>query len=118
MGWFSEDRQHEGWAARVAADERSSPSSSGERASSNEASAGDRRDAPGSDQNLAPDKEIIGWRGACTCGWRGRLWERDADPADVDSEDARDRICLDGVANASRKIEDAIHEEWRAHLPL
>jgi hypothetical protein len=30
----------------------------------------------------------------------------------------RDKICLDSVANASRKIEDAIHDEWRAHLPL
>jgi hypothetical protein len=63
-------------------------------------------------------EKIIGWRGACTCGWMGSLWERDANPADADSEGGRDRICLDAVANASRKIEDAIHDEWRAHLPL
>lgn len=118
MGWFSEDRRHEGWAARVAADEGSSSSSSGEGIPSDEVPAGYPRDAHTSNQKLAPDKEIIGWRGACTCGWMGRLWERDANPADVDSEGELGKICLDGVANASREIEDAIHEEWRAHLPL
>jgi hypothetical protein len=118
MGWFTVDRQHEGWAARVAADERSSSFTIGEGMFAGQASAGHQRDVRISNQSLVPDKEIIGWRGACTCGWMGSLWEREANPAGVDSEGGRDRICLDGVANASRKIEDAIHDEWRAHLQV
>ncbi|MCT9626734.1 AsnC family protein [Pseudarthrobacter equi] len=65
---------------------------------------------------VVPDAEMVGWRGACDCGWQGELWKRVASPADADFTRRRDYVALDGFADASREVEDAIHEEWKAHI--
>ncbi|WP_458782336.1 hypothetical protein [Arthrobacter sp. D3-16] len=65
---------------------------------------------------VIPDEEMIGWRGACGCGWQGELWKRVASPADADFSRRRDYISSGGFADASREVGDAIHEEWKAHI--
>jgi hypothetical protein len=45
------------------------------------------------------------------------MWQRVASPAHADLSRRRDYVSLDGFADVSRKIEDAIHEEWRAVPP-
>jgi hypothetical protein len=68
------------------------------------------------DYEVVPDSEMIGWRGACTCGWQGEMSKRVTSPADADFSRRRDYVSLDGFADASRKVEDAIHEDWKAHI--
>jgi hypothetical protein len=74
------------------------------------------RDKVMSDHEVVPDVEMIGWRGACTCGWQGELWKRVMSPADADFSHRRDYVSLDGFADASQEVEDAIHEEWKTHI--
>lgn len=68
------------------------------------------------DYEVVPDREIIGCRGACDCGWRDELWERVTSPAAADFSRRREFVPLDEFANPSSKVEDAIHDEWKAHL--
>jgi hypothetical protein len=116
MGWVSNDNEHEGWAACVAPDGRLSSSSSGEGMLVQGVTGGYKRDKLMRDYEVVPDSEMIGWRGACTCGWQGEMWKRVTSPADADFSRRRDYVSLDGFADASRKVEDAIHEDWKAHI--
>lgn len=63
-------------------------------------------------------RTAIGWRGVCTCGWRGPLWERVADPVGHDLS-ARKVFDPDPsvYGDPPPGIEDVIHQEWRGHLP-
>ena len=68
------------------------------------------------DHEVVPDSEIIGWRGACSCGWRGVMWERVISSAAADLTHRRDYVSPSEFADASSKVEDAIHEEWKVHI--
>jgi hypothetical protein len=116
MGWVSNDNEHEGWAAAVAPDGRLSASSSGEGMLVQGITRRYQPDKMLPDHEVVPDREIIGWRGACDCGWRGELWERVTSPAAADFSRRRDYLSPDDFAHASNEVEDAIHDEWKAHL--
>src|SRR5688572_23610544 len=116
MGWVSTDNHHEGWAACVAPDGRLSSSSSGEGMLVQGVTGGYKRDKMMPDYEIIPDEKMIGWRGACTCGWQGEMWKRVTSAAEADFSRHRDYVSFDGFADASRKVEDAIHEEWKAHI--
>ncbi|RAM37254.1 AsnC family protein [Arthrobacter globiformis] len=68
------------------------------------------------DYEVVPDSEIVGWRGHCSCGWQGDRWERVASPTAADFNRRRDYISADDSAHASLRVEDAIHNEWNAHV--
>jgi hypothetical protein len=116
MGWVSNDNEHEGWAAAVAPDGRLSASSSGEGMLVQGITGRYQPDKMMPDYEVVPDREIIGWRGACTCRWRGELWERVTSLSAADFSHRRDYLSPDDFAHASNKVEDAIHDEWKAHL--
>ncbi|MDR6639599.1 MULTISPECIES: hypothetical protein [Paenarthrobacter] len=117
MGWISNDYKHEGWVASVAPDGRLSSTSTREGMlflgiTGDYPSGGDF--AP--DQDLIPDDKIMNWRGACECGWRGELWQRVLTPAEADFEARREYLAPGEAAFVSSLVEDAVHEEWLAHI--
>lgn len=116
MGWVSNDNEHEGWAAAVAPDGRLSSSSSGAGMLVEGITGRYKPDKMLPDHEVVPDSEIIGWRGACSCGWRGEMWERVKSLPAADFSRRRDFAAPDEFANPSSKVEDAIHDEWKAHL--
>ncbi|MGO4230901.1 hypothetical protein AB4Y72_18815 [Arthrobacter sp. YAF34] len=116
MGWISNDNEHEGWAAAVAPDGRLSASSRGEGMLVKGITGHYKPDKMLPDHEVVPDSEIIGWRGACECGWQGELWERVTSPAAADFSRRRDYLSPDDFAHASSEVENAIHDEWKAHL--
>lgn len=116
MGWDLGDGVHEGWAACVAPDGRISVGSSGEGMLVTGVTGKYPRDKHLRDREIVSDAQIVGWRGACACGWHGLLWERVASSAAADFSRRRDYVSPDGFADASKRVEDAIYEEWRAHV--
>ena len=116
MGWVSNDNEHEGWAAPVAPDGRLSASSTAEGMLVKGVTGRYVPDVTMPDYELIPDNEIIGWRGACACGWQGEMWERVTTPAAADLSRRRDYVAPDEFASASSEVEDAIQDEWNAHL--
>ena len=63
-------------------------------------------------------RTAIGWRGVCTCGWRGPLWRKVTDPLQEDLTahevyDAEPSV----YGDAPPSLEDAIWQEWHDHLP-
>ena len=116
MGWVSHDNEHEGWAAPVAPDGRLSASSTAEGMLVKGVTGRYVPDVTMPEYELIPDKEIIGWRGACVCGWQGEMWERVTTPAAADFSRRRDYVAPDEFANASSEVEDAIQDEWTAHI--
>lgn len=116
MGWVSNDNEHEGWAAAVAPDGRLSSSSSGAGMLVEGTTGRYKPDKILPGHEVVPDSEIIGWRGACSCGWRGEMWERVTSPAAADLTHRRDYVPPHEFADASSKVEDAIHDEWKAHI--
>lgn len=116
MGWISNDNKHEGWAAAVAPDGRLSASSTGKGMLVKGITGRYRPDRMLPDYEVIPNNEIIGWCGACDCGWQGQLWERVTSAAAADFNRRRDYRSPDDYADASSDVEDAIHEEWKAHL--
>jgi hypothetical protein len=67
------------------------------------------------DYEIVPDAEVIGWRGACTCGWRGLMWTRIGSAAEEDLARRRAYIPSFGFSFPSATVEEAIEGEWRAH---
>jgi len=117
MGWVSNDNEeHEGWAARVAPDGRGSSSSTADGKLFRGVSGNYKRDTMMPDYEVVPDSEISGWRGEGVCGWRGELWERITSPADADFSRRRGYVSLDSFADVSQRVEDAIQNEWEAHI--
>lgn len=116
MGWVSNDNEHEGWAAPVAPDGRLSGSSTSEGMLVQGITGRYKPDRMMPDYEVVPDREIIGWRGACQCGWQGELWERVTSPSDADFSQHQDYLASDEFAHASTEVEDAIHDEWKTHL--
>ena len=68
------------------------------------------------DYEVIPDKEIIGWRGACDM----RLARRTVGAGHVAGgrglQPPPGLPAPDEFANPSGEVEDAIHDEWKAHL--
>ena len=116
MGWISNDNEHEGYAACVAPDGRLSGSSTAGGMLFKGLTGHYPPDTTMTDYEVIPDSQIIGWRGACECGWRGELWERVTSPAAADFSRRRDYVSPEEFANASGQVEDAIHDEWKAHV--
>lgn len=116
MGWISTDNEHEGWAACVAPDGRLSASSSAEGMLFRGISGHYKPDKMMPDYDVIPDDEIVGWRGQCSCGWQGDRWERVTEPTAADFNHRRDYVAPDDSAHASLQVEDAIHNEWKAHI--
>ncbi|MGP4033633.1 hypothetical protein [Pseudarthrobacter sp. 1C304] len=116
MGWVSNDNEHEGWAAPVAPDGRTAASSTSEGMLVEGLTGRYKADTTLPDYEIVPDKEISGWRGACTCGWRGELWERVSSPTAADFSRRREYLAPTEFADASTQVEDAIHDEWKTHL--
>jgi len=116
MSYQSDDGLHEGWDAAEFPDGRFSVGSMN-------AGARVRFLDPELDTDAEPDvldgRTAIGWRGVCTCGWRGPLWERVTDPPEHDLAarkvfDPDPSVWGDAPAGF---LEDAIHREWLRHLP-
>jgi hypothetical protein len=116
MGWISNDNEHEGWAAAVAPDGRLSGSSTAGGMLFKGITGHYSPDKMLTDYEVVPDSEIIGWRGACVCGWKGEMWERVTSPVAADFSLRRDYVAQGEFANASSEVEDAIQDEWNAHI--
>ena len=118
MGWTSNDYNHEGWVAAISPDGRlSSGSTAGgmlfHGITGRYKVAGDFV-AP--DQEIVPDDVIMNWRGACTCGWRGELWQRVPSAADADLAARKEYVPGGEAAFVSGEVEDAVQEEWLVHI--
>lgn len=119
MTWMTEDGLHEGWAAARFADGAISGSTGpdGYRVSY----SADGAEAWELDE-WRPDDAVVGWIGACTCGWRGQPWTRVADRAEEDLAARRafgDYVTEDGrvLFDADRDVvADAVHAEWKQHI--
>ncbi|MBB4920988.1 hypothetical protein [Streptosporangium saharense] len=119
MGWQSDDGSHEGWDAPVFPGDRYGLGSGG-------GGALVRRYAPGpgplrevGDLEEGVDGHAVtGWRGLCSCGWRGPLWVRVSTGAEEDTDVRRVWWGLDAnpYGDAPADVEAGIFTEWRAHL--
>lgn len=112
MVWISDDGLHRGQALRLEGTEPLPPS----------ARDGRRVDGIAEDsqreihmpvQGPMPSSATLVWRGICNCGWRGKLLWLEAGLADANDTGSTGS----GTSEASRSIDDGIHEEWRDHLP-
>jgi hypothetical protein len=116
MGWISNDNEHEGGLPALRPMDVYLPRPQAKEGSVKGVSGRYKRDKLMTDYKVVPDAEITGWRGACDCGWQGAMWKRVASPADADFNERRDYVAPDDFADASREVEDAIHDEWKAHI--
>lgn len=124
MGWMPDNEalgHHEGYAAYVAPDGRTSGVSTGtgfliDRPNADAAAAKAwRAGRPPTNEEiyeLIPWADLAGWQAACACGWTGPSWARDITIPDrhdgVDAEDAR---LPDG-----RTVDQAAREAWHVHI--
>ncbi|GAA2842527.1 hypothetical protein [Kribbella solani] len=124
MGWAFEGEgleDHEGYAVFVTVDGRESGSSSADGlwiwrpdAQVRAAAAWAEGRSPGDEDvsELVAWEQLAGWQAACTCGWRGERWDRDAT---VQGEDGGyhpdDAFLPDG-----RDVEDVAHDAWIEHM--
>lgn len=100
-------------------DGRLSASSSGEGVLVQGVTGRYRRDELMRDYEVVPDAEVVGWRGACTCGWQGVMWTRVGSASEEDLGRRRAYIPSSGFSDPSMAVEEAIEGEWRAHaLPV
>ncbi|NWL12313.1 hypothetical protein DM793_13615 [Paenarthrobacter nitroguajacolicus] len=117
MGWTSNDYKHEGWVAAVAPDDRLASGSTAEGmlvpgTTGHYQPAGEFDP----DREIVPDALIMNWRGACECGWQGELWQRVLTPAEADFDARREYLPPGDPAFVSGHLENAVHEEWLAHI--
>ncbi|WOC63476.1 hypothetical protein RI444_22750 (plasmid) [Paenarthrobacter sp. AT5] len=117
MGWESSDYNHEGWVAAVAPDGRLSASSNGTGMFVH-GTTGDYEPAGEfyPDQEIVPHDLIMSWRGACTCGWQGELWQRVPTVADADVATRKEYAPIGEIADVSGEVEEAVREEWLVHI--
>ncbi len=125
MGWIIDESdslaKHEGYAASVAPDGRTSGSSNGvgfmvrkpdEDQIERKARREGRQALLEEIEDLIPWEQMVGWQVMCTCGWTGPTWTRAATSPDrYDGTDAEDAILADG-----RTIDDVAYEAWVAHM--
>ncbi|NHW48608.1 hypothetical protein HAV21_17180 [Paenarthrobacter sp. MSM-2-10-13] len=117
MGWTSNDYNHEGWVAFVAPDGRLSGSSTGAGVlfhgiTGEYPHAGEFNP----DEEIVPNDLIMSWRGACTCGWQGELWQRVPTAADADLATRKEYVPSGEFADVSGEVEEAVREEWLVHI--
>lgn len=117
MGWTSNDFKHEGWVAEIAPDGRLSGSSTGagilfHGITGNYQPAGEFHP----DEEIVPHDLIMNWRGTCTCGWQGKLWQRVLTPEEADFASRREYCPAGGGAYVSERVEDAVQDEWMIHI--
>ena len=117
MTWITGDGDHEGWAAAEFPDGRVSTA---------EAADGlivQTPDEAVSAASLAGAEVVngriaVGWRGLCSCGWRGPLWRRV--PSASAADPARRLVYWaspTALAKPADSTSDAIRQEWKDHLP-
>lgn len=118
MGWITDDGDHEGWAAAEFPDGRVSTGASSAAGVLIRTPEDAISMASIASAETADGRTAIGWRGMCTCGWRGPLWRR------VPTEDAAAlarRLVYwaepDIWAEPPGALPEAIRDEWNAHLP-
>lgn len=114
--WSTDDGEHEGWPATIAPDGRIAASSSGACWFFQGVTGKYPLDESNPGQEVVPDAEIVGWHGACTCGWRAEPFTRAATQADADLDQRSDYVPFEEYAGASHAVTDLIYEEWRAHI--
>ena len=73
MGFATEDGKHEGWVAALFADGAISGTSSAQGFQASYAADGGEMFYL---DDWRPHSAVIGWVGACTCGWRSVPWTR------------------------------------------
>lgn len=116
MGWESSDHQHEGWVAPITPDGRLTGSSTGEGMLVHGITGRYKpaQDLP--DTEIVPHDLIMSWRGACTCGWQGELWQRVPTAAEADLATRREYAPTGESAYVSGDVEEAVQEEWLVHI--
>jgi hypothetical protein len=117
--WIADEGDHEGWAAAEFPDGRvSTGGGSGEGVTVRTPEDAIRLAAAKGRADVVDGRTAIGWRGLCGCGWQGPLWRRV--PTEAAADPARRLVYWaspDQWADPLGEIEDAIREEWSAHLP-
>lgn len=76
------------------------------------------RDETTRGHELVPDADVIGWQGACECGWTGLPWDRVSTPTQANLAKRRAYTAMEGFAAPPVAVEDAIGAEWRRHVAL
>ena len=110
MSYQTDDGLHEGWEAAEFPDGRFSVGPGDGGCRSGFSADLDTDAEPG----VLDGRTAVGWRGVCTCGWRGQLWERVTDPV---RHNPIARKVFDPVpsvyADVPAHVDDAIYREWR-----
>lgn len=115
MGWTSTDNNHEGYVAAIAPDGRLASGGVAEGILVH-GITGEYKPAGESDEEIVPDDLIMSWRGACTCGRQGEVWQRVLTPSEADFA-SRKAYCRPGdAAYVSLPVEDAVQDEWMIHI--
>jgi hypothetical protein len=115
LGYVSEDGRHEGWEAAEFPDGWLSVGAEpGGVLAVAPASIARGSDTP---VNVVDGHTAIGWRGVCTCGWLGPLFRRVPEPGQHDVARHQVHAAPGPGAIVPAELEDAIHAEWKAHLP-
>lgn len=121
LAYQTDDGLHEGWDAAVFSGGRVSVGSEheGVRVIQLDLAAWrEGRYSAAGEAELIDGRTAIGWRGVCTCGWLGPLWERVTDPLE---HGLAARKVFDPVpsewADTPAHVDDAIRGEWLRHVP-
>jgi hypothetical protein len=116
VSWDLDGGGHEGWAAPVLGDGREAHGSSGHGQFARGVTGKYPVDPYMPDVEIVPDDHVVGWRGACECGWRGEAWTRVFEKELEDLSLLRSFIASGDYADASAAVEEAIHREWDNHV--
>lgn len=124
MGWIIDRdglRDHEGHAAFVVADGRTTGSSTGNGVLIRRPDSDGRAAAahaagriPDNDElyELVPWGDVVGWQTKCECGWTGKRWERSMTlPGKYGGNDPDDAVLPDGETVEARAMQD-----WDSHI--
>ncbi|MBO1269512.1 hypothetical protein [Arthrobacter cavernae] len=116
MGWDVGDGFHEGRAGCVVPDGRVARAVTGAGVLVEGVTGRYPRDEVLRGHELVPDKDVVGWQGACECGWQGVRWDRVRSSAQANLSKRRAYVAFDGFATPPVAVEDAILQEWRCHV--
>ena len=124
MGWVIDRdglREHEGYAAFVVADGRTTGTSTGggvlirlpdseDRAAA--AWAAGRAPVNEDTYEFVPWDGVVAWQTRCECGWTGKRWERSTTlPGEYGGHDPEDAFLPDGETVEARAMQD-----WDSHV--
>jgi hypothetical protein len=117
MSWSTDYSEgHEGWSVSIAPDGRLTGSSTGRGMLVDGITGRYERSSTDLDYEVVPHREIIGWRGQCECGWQGELWKRVTSPEDADLSQRKAYVPPEKSGHAPEPVDDAISDEWLAHV--